>query len=249
MTSSFQNNKKSKDIDQLLASAVTCPKTQIHAKRSKTQPDIFLCEIDGEKFVLKTYERCGFLIRNLWGRWVTKKEFSNLNSLQNVEGVPVIYGIVQPCGILMEHIKGAPLRERKKAIPDRTILEKLESIVNTVHKRHIAHGDIRRKNILVTTAGVVYLIDWATAFRWKEKGNMLARSFFRNLCHVDRIKIIEMKEHYYPGSLTEEEQKQLLRKSFYLRVGQFLRHTIYRNIVPHKRRRRRRRNTKQSPSE
>src|SRR6185503_18976033 len=86
---------------------------------------------------------------------------------------------------------------------------RVNRVVENMHERGGAHGDLRRSsNILADAGGEPYLVDFVScALRrsaWHPFGWI-----FPQLCRADRNAIIKLKGRLVPEALTEEERGQL----------------------------------------
>lgn len=189
-------------------------------------PDVFLIDWQGNPAVWKDYGHRNLLGR-LWGRLVIAREARALMSLRGVAGVPQLYALVKPAGLVMEFFEGEVLPRkdiRSKVTPE--FFAQAFSLLAEIHAHGVAHGDIRRKNIMVLRTGAPALIDFQTAFLrgrfpW-EKG------MFSLMCKVDRWNLIRIKARSFPRYLTTDERAFLENPPFLLRVGRFLRRRVYR---------------------
>lgn len=71
--------------------------------------------------------------------------------------------------VLLEFVEGRSLRQLMNDEPEmsletvRTLLEQIVAGVRALHRKEIAHGDLRPENILIDAAGGVHLIDFGSA--------------------------------------------------------------------------------------
>ena len=201
---------------------------RLHGARNIAQANIDLIEVQGKPFVLKHFFHHSFLARTFWGRYVIGREWRNYQILQGLEGIPRIYRRVDPYSLIMEYVEGDRLPHLKDARLTPEFFERLKILVATMHARGVTHGDLRRKNILITREQRPYLIDFAGAFHIRGKGNFITRALFRRLKKVDDITVLKLQNHYLPDSLTNAEFSELRGQPWYLRLGQFLKKKVYR---------------------
>lgn len=195
-------------------------------------PDVFLIDWQGVPAVWKDYGDRNLLGR-LWGRLVIAREAKALASLCGVAGVPQLFALVKPTGLVMEFFAGdvLPRKEvRAKISPD--FFAQAFSLLAEIHAHGVAHGDIRRKNIMILPTGAPALIDFQTAFL---RGRAFwMQGLFRFMCKVDRWNLVRIKARSFPRYLTEDERVFLENPPFLLRVGRFLRRRFYRRWRSHK---------------
>jgi len=229
---------------------MSCVEKCIHKGSSFAQPSIFLFHQNGKAFAYKTFSQKFSLARLLWGAVSLKKEFKVLKKLLPVSGVPKVYYFVSNFGYVMEYLEAERIPRRRfvssAAQPEREkiieisseeksnlspeFFDKAMNILIEIHKRGVAHCDIRRNNILVGRGETPIFIDFATAFVRNEGSNFIRQKIFNYLCKVDRITLVKIKASYFPGSITKDEKILISSVPFYLRFGRFLRQKIYRPL-------------------
>ena len=157
----------------------------VHTGRSVVQPDILLVEYGGKRYAVKDFQLRPRIVRWLFGRWVIAREFRIMKQLQGVEGIPRVLGMVDSDGFLMEYVEGRRLPKLKEndLVPE--FFARLERLTRAMHARGVGHGDLRRKNILVTSEFQPYLVDFATSFRVRGRGNPLSRWILARYRRID----------------------------------------------------------------
>lgn len=221
----------------------------LHKGRSVAQADIFLLEIEGKEYVLKDIINRPRLIKETFGKRLIEREWRVYKQLQGITGIPKIYKKIDPSAFVMEYIPGMRISRRRHSGMEPEFFVKLKNIVREMHERGVTHGDIRRKNIMITPDNEPYIIDFAGAFRVKERFSPEARKnapffkrplyavlyyfqkmFFKRLVKVDNVTILKMHHYLNPDSLSEKERHKLENIPWYLKVGRFLKKKVYRKI-------------------
>lgn len=216
---------------------IRLPQRLIKAGHTWLSPDVTLLENGNERWVLKDYFKRPSLVRTCWGRWVIQRESYALGRLAGLPGIPGLAGIVPPDGLVMECVDGETLPRR--GLHDRVgpeFFDLCAELLRQMHARGVAHGDLRRKNILVTPEGKPCLIDFQTAL--VDGPGFFRSRIFRYMAAVDDWNLLRMKEKSFPGAMREEEQALLNRAPFLLRAARFLRQNVYGPISPKRLRRR-----------
>lgn len=209
----------------------------VHEGRSLSQADVCAYEIEGRRFVVKDFRQRPWLVRRWWGRWVLRREWKRLERLQGVVGIPRLLSWVDEDAFAMEWVEAERLPHSRHSFLEPMFFERLEKLVAEMHAHGVAHGDLRRKNILVDREQNPYLIDFATAIL--ASSDSLRRRLFERICRIDRLKVIELKQSFCPESLTDDEQRCLENLPLSLRLGHFSRKRIYRTFIKPRRWRRR----------
>lgn len=201
---------------------------RLHTGKSAAQAHVDLLEIRGVRFVLKDFYHHHPLVRFLWGRHIIAREWRNYKRLEGIPGIARALCRLDEVSFIMEYIEGRRLPHRHEAKPVLAVFERLKQLTRAMHERGMTHGDLRRKNILVTAEGQPYLIDFAGAFSLKGRGNFFTRALFSRLKKVDDITVLKLQHHYLPGTLTPEESRFLANVPWYLKLGRFLKKKVYR---------------------
>ena len=221
----------------------------LHKGRSVAQADIFLLEIERKKYVLKDILPRPKLVRNLWGKHIITREWRVYKKLQGITGIPETYNMIDDYAFIMEYIPGDRISSKHHFGLEPEFFVKLKKIIHEMHERGVTHGDIRRKNIMITPDKEPYIIDFAGAFRVKQRFSPEGRKnapffkraiyavlyyfqkmFFKRLVKVDDVTILKMQHYLNPDSLSEKERHNLENIPWYLKAGRFLKKKVYRKI-------------------
>jgi hypothetical protein len=136
----------------------------------------------------------------------------------------------------MEYIDGyGPLVDHRELdvadYPPPAFFTQLKALVQRMHNCGIAHGDLRRKNVLRTKDNEPYLVDFATAICCRGPFRALLKPLFRMLCRADRFAVLKLQRSYHPSSLGDDEIRLLSHVPWYLAAGRFLRKRLYRRLI------------------
>ena len=154
-----QDNKKAVEVN-------------IPQARNITKARIHLEQRDGNDVIIKDYSARNFLIR-YYGRFTLRREAKAYARLAGIKGFPLCYGFEGKDALVLQYIAGHPpgwFRLRKVKIPE-SAFDKLDQIVLSMHSRGVANSDLHRSNILLTEAGDVYMVDFASAFISNKPGS------------------------------------------------------------------------------
>jgi len=200
------------------------------------QPDVLLVDRDGVRCTAKDFSKRSLLVRLAFGRRVLRHEFDMLRELEDVDGAPRALCLASKDVLLMEHVEGpGPLPDNRETpadeFPALEFFTEFKSVLTAMHCRGIAHGDVRRRNVLRTTDGRPCLVDFATAVLWRGGGNPLRRALFTMFRTADDAAVLKLQRSYYPDSLSAEELRRLDRPPWYLAAGRFLRKRVYRSVI------------------
>jgi serine/threonine protein kinase len=211
----------------------------LHERNSVANANVYVLESGGRQLLAKTYVDNPLWSRCLLGYWGLKRECCAMRQLAGIAGVPRVYGVIGGHTLLMDFVDNAsPLVDRSELTPEEypplVFFERLRRLVDEVHRRGIAHGDMRRMNILRDHGDYPHLIDFTTAIRW-QRFNPLARILFRALRRADDFGVAKLQLSFHPDSLPEDEKRRILHKPWYLAIGRFLRKRVYRKWIKQRR--------------
>jgi len=143
------------------------------------------------------------------GLWLIQKEWKIYSRLAGIKGIPRPVERIDRFAFAMELVPGRPVKRRENLPP--SFWPDLERVLREVHARGVVHLDLRHKgNILVSTDGKPFLIDFNSSFSFKGKG-LLRRLLFPMLRWVDYGGFLKLKGRVSPGLMTNEEKVFLQR--------------------------------------
>ena len=182
---------------------------------SNTRPVIWIIEEKGLRVVVKDFSNTRFLYRNIIGRFLIWRERRAYKKLQGLKGVPTCYGVIDGLALALEEIPGRPLEKHNKNIKlSRTFFDDLKNIVDSFHRRGLAHCDLKNgDNVLVGHDGRAYIVDWSASISQKEFRFFPLNRIYLRFVLDDYFAIIKLKMRYVPETLTLEEKRQYAQRS------------------------------------
>ena len=143
-----------------------------------------------------------------YGRWLQRHERAIYQALADVGGVPQWAGTFGPTGYAIEYIDAKPLDHLPK--PPEGFFDRLRAIFDAVHARGVAYCDAnKRSNILVTSDGRAYLVDFQIAIRrrddWPRPLAAIVRRVVAYMVRRDLYHLYKHKRRLAPEELTEAE--------------------------------------------
>lgn len=204
-----------------------------HAGRSLAQADLYNLLGVANGWILKDFGKRPIWMRLLATRRVACREGKALQALEALGGVPRWGGFLGPDAFIMERLSAARLPHRNESRRlEPVFFDRLSVLVGKMHTLGWAHGDLRRKNILVDKEQKPYLIDFATAIYGGQGAGFISRLLFRHVARIDCITVAKLKMSYLPESLNEAELALLARQPRLLRLGRWWKKKIYRPLKP-----------------
>ncbi|KEZ76787.1 serine/threonine protein kinase [Salinisphaera hydrothermalis C41B8] len=175
--------------DQLHASA-----TRYYKTRGPTEPDVALVEHGAARAVFKDYGRAPGWFNRFIAPVLLWREATALAALADLAGVPQLYRRVDRRGLLIEHCPAMPWPH---ANPGDVAYERLDTLVTAMHKRGVAHGDLRGGgNILVDDQDRPYLVDFVSRVRRGRPWNLPWNWIFGQLEAADRSALAKLRVRY-----------------------------------------------------
>jgi serine/threonine protein kinase len=164
-------------------------------------------------------------------RWMIRREYEVYRHLEGIPGIPRCFGLIKGDRLLLEFIEGQPLRLSDNELVDRDkFFSSLLVLILATHRAGVAHSDMKRKeNILVTSEGMPYLIDFGSAIVRKDSGRIWSRWLFSLACKIDLNAWIK---HKYLGRYDDisADDAQYFRPTFVERWARIVRR-IWRRIT------------------
>jgi len=195
---------------------------------SATKAQVSVVELPAGPVLVKDVAGMHPWIRAIYGRPVLRREIRALAALDGTPGVPRLLGQVERDALVMEFVVAETMSRR---LPRERLVRACAALgdrVAALHARGVVHLDLRQKrNVLVTAAGEVVLIDFQSAWVLGTRG--WRGGLLRLLARLDRTAVLKYRERYVPETLSAEERRRarrsrwLARLWFFHRLGPLLR--------------------------
>ncbi|MGD8448688.1 MAG: hypothetical protein PVF36_05605 [Desulfobacterales bacterium] len=204
------------NLESLKLSSLSENHCGILRQSSNTRPVIWIIEEYGVRAVVKDFSTSKFFYRNIIGRFLIWREHKAYKQLRGLKGIPACYGVIDGLALVLEEIPGQPLKKRNKNIKlSGTFFDDLKNIVNSFHRRGLAHSDLKNgANILVGYNGLPYIVDWSASLSEKESRFFPMNRIYRRFVLDDYFAIIKLKMRYVPETLTPEEKRKYAQQSY-----------------------------------
>jgi len=177
--------------------------------------DLLLLDLGDGPIVLKDFAGKAWWVR-LLGRLQISREHRAYVRLGRLPGVPRLVGRVDAHALAIERVDA----EQLGRAPDRQTggaakLAALREVVSRIHAAGLAHLDLRaRENVLVSPAGEIYVVDFASAV-WFRPGSLAHRLLFPWFRRVDESALLKWKVILEAGPLDDRERSFLKRHGFW----------------------------------
>ncbi|MFH1350070.1 MAG: RIO1 family regulatory kinase/ATPase [Pseudomonadota bacterium] len=184
-------------------------------KPSGTRPALWVIEENGIKAVVKDYSPNGYIYRNIIGRFLIWRESKAYRRLRGLKGVPAFYRTIDGLALVVEKIPGRSVEglEKERRLSE-SFFKELRRIVLNVHKRGLAHCDLKRApNILMENGGKPYIVDWSASILEREFRFFPLSLIYRRFLLDDLHGIIKLQLRHSPESISLEERRSFFYRS------------------------------------
>jgi len=144
--------------------------------------------------IVKEHSGAPFIPR-LFGRIFLSWEEAALRRLEGMEGVPAFIRRPSPYAIHISALEGRPLDKMKSGELSESCFETLGSLIQGIHERGVAHGDLHQRNILVDQDRPS-IIDFSTAYV-KGRVPLLDGWIFRNMISLDLERLYKVERRFF----------------------------------------------------
>lgn len=190
-------------------------KSRVLRMPSSTRPALWVTEQDGVKAVVKDFTSNGFLFRQFIGRFLVWRESKAYRKLRGLKGVPDFYGAIEGLALLTEAIPGRPVEglEKEEPLPEH-FFEELRDLVKSIHKRGLAHCDLKRApNVLLGDDGKPYIVDWSASIAEREFRFFPFRLVYERFIVDDLNGVLKIQLRHRPESVSTEEKRRYYHRS------------------------------------
>jgi hypothetical protein len=181
------------DLVAALRSAV--PKLRLPG-RNVTKADVLLYELHGRRLAVKDYSARPRFIRATLGRWLVGREVAAYRAAAGLAEIPPLLGRLGPYAFAMTWIDATPLSRLHDRRVDAAVFDRLERALDRLHGRGVALGDLHHRDVLVSEAGDVFVVDFATAWTAPAGCGRIRQSIFRRFAEQDRLAAARLRARF-----------------------------------------------------
>jgi predicted Ser/Thr protein kinase len=175
------------------------------------QGAVYLYEADGRRYIVKAALGTG--ISGGLRRWMLHRERETYRRLDGFAGSPRCHGLLKGRYLVLDYIDGVSLRDAR--ITDRqTFFDTLFAHIKELHRRGVAHADLKRRdNLLVIDGRLPYLVDFGAAIVRKPGFAPINRYLYALAARFDFNAWAKLKYQGRMEELTPED------RAYYGRTG------------------------------
>ncbi len=143
------------------ADAIACVRDGRRLDRRGYQGGIHIGNIGGHKILVKSAAEKG--MTSSMCRWFLRREYRVYQRLTGIKGIPHCYGFFAGRFLVLEYIDSKTMRQA--SLGNRQVFfDEMFEIIESIHARGVAHGDLKRKdNILVREGMHPCILDFGVA--------------------------------------------------------------------------------------
>ncbi len=183
------------------------PRRRLHGGRNVTKAVVDLVEIDGRAIVLKDIAPRPWPVRLLLGPWQLDREGRAYRALTGVHGTPAFVARVDRQAIALEYVTGRSLASFRPGELKAEFFDRLDRLLDDIHARGVAHGDLHRHDVLAGPGGEPYLVDFSTSVVASPGAGALSRFLFHQMCRADRRSAAKLRRRFLPGSRAQVPER------------------------------------------
>jgi len=190
------------------------PRRSLRRARNGTKAEVNLIDPGDAQFVVKDTARRAWAVRTLLGPWQLDREERAYRLLAGARGVPAFLGRPDRQSLALEYIRGRSLDTLNPGDLDGAFFDRLDQVIQGIHSRGVAHGDLHHRDILRDETGEPYIVDFATSVVAGSGVNPLRRALFDQLRKADLRAAAKLRQRLAPASA-----RALPPRPFLYRVG------------------------------
>jgi RIO1 family len=172
------------------------PRRRLHGGRNLTKAVIELVEVEGRTIILKDFVARPWPVRRLLGPWHLDREVRAYRRLEGLDGIPRFLARVDRCAIALEYVSGPTLAALRRGDLPEPFYLRLEALVDAMHARGVAHGDLHGHDVIAAPGPRPFVIDFSTAV-CRSRGP-LGRWLFQQMCRADRRSVAKLRSRLAP---------------------------------------------------
>ena len=184
-------------------------------KPSNTRPAVWRIEERGVKAVIKDFHYNGFWYKNIVGRFLVWRESKAYRRLKGLKGVPVFFRTIDGLALVVKEIPGTDIETQNVMENlDDGFYNDLKVLIKNIHKRGLAHCDLKRApNIMKGDDGKPYIVDWAAVVSISELRFFPLSLIYGRFLQDDLNAVTKLKLKYRPESVSPEEKDLYMQRS------------------------------------
>lgn len=188
--------RAARDLAEAVAGAV--PRFRIPG-RNRTKADLVVYDLPGRTVAVKDYGERPIWFRETVGRLLVRRECAAYRAAGDAPGLVPFLGRLGPFSMATQWVDARPLREAGNGTVGREVFDALARVVEELHRRGVALGDLHHRDVLVSGRDEVWVVDLATAWVLGERPGPMRRRIFLRLQESDRVNLARLRARFEHG--------------------------------------------------
>ncbi len=188
-STSFGGSLRKQDLDSL-------PVVRRISGRNRTKAEVRVYRTPDGDVALKDYSARPWLIRNLLGRMLIRREARAYAVAEGLPGLPRCLGRVGPFALAVEWIDAPPLAKFDDASVAPERFDDLERVLAGLHGRGVALVDLSYRDLLLARDGTVHVVDLAMAHLLGNRPGRIRRRLFEHFRAADRFALARLRARF-----------------------------------------------------
>lgn len=194
-------------VPEILAAVDSAPPTNRIPGRNRTKADLVVVEVRGRAVAVKDYRPRPFWIRNTAGRFLVRRECAAYRAAGDLPGLARFQGRVGPFALATDWVDARSLRDRRGERLDPAVFATLGEVLEALHRRGVALGDLHHRDVLLSDGGDVTVVDLATAWVLGPRPSPMRRRIFLRLKENDHVALARMRARMLHGREADLEHE------------------------------------------
>jgi len=186
------------------------PRTSLHAGRNISKAAIDLIEHEGRPLVVKDVAHRPLWVRALLGPFQLRREARAYRRLAGLEGIPSLVQVIDRRALALERIDGRPIRDVPRGAVPPVFFDRLQALLQAIHARGVAHGDLHHGDVLVAPGDRPYVIDFSTASFAGRHGGRTRHFFFDQARLADLRAVAKLRRRWLGGAEAAVPERPVL---------------------------------------
>jgi hypothetical protein len=162
------------------------------AGRNVTKADILVFELHGRAVAVKDYAGRPWPLRQTLGRWLVRRECAAYVAAAGAPGLVPFLGRIDAFALATVWIDARPLATLEPTQLPPGVAAVLGRIVDGLHRRGVALGDLHHRDVLLGSDQRVHVVDLATAWVAPPDAGWLRRKLFERFRDADRVALVRL---------------------------------------------------------
>lgn len=160
--------------------------------RHRFKADLAFYDLDGHAVALKSYAASAERPAVPGAKRSVEREARALVQASGLDGVARLLAVSHE-RLAMTELPGRTLKDRADDPPPPEVFDRLDTLLDRLHAKGVAHGDLHRRDVLVDDDGAVSVVDFATSVLHDPTSTQPPGRRWRAAAALDRIAALRLR--------------------------------------------------------